>query len=124
VIGAYHANVIYTGPGMVDYHARRLDFLWVRWYEVVDPASSGWSRSRLDVVKFPPMREDDSFGFIDPKDVLRACHILPAFRLAIGKDKDEDGDGEKYQEKRHPNGVGISRCAKDGKDYKKYFVGR
>jgi len=29
VIGIYHVNVVYTGPGMLDYRARRLDFLWV-----------------------------------------------------------------------------------------------
>jgi len=27
VLGVYHANVVYTGPGMHDYQARRLDFL-------------------------------------------------------------------------------------------------
>jgi hypothetical protein len=31
VLGVYHANVVYTGPGMRDHAARRLDFLWVRW---------------------------------------------------------------------------------------------
>jgi hypothetical protein len=108
VLGAYHANVIYTGPGMQDYEARRFDFLWVRWFEVVDSASSGWASSTLDSVRFPPMHGTHSFGFVDPKDVLRGCHILPAF--AKGK--------------RHTNGVGISRCAKDGKDYKLYYVGR
>ena len=30
ILGAYHANVIYTGPGMHDYEARHFDFLWVR----------------------------------------------------------------------------------------------
>jgi hypothetical protein len=108
VLGAYHANVIYTGPGMRDYNARRFDFLWVQWFEIIDPASSGWYNSTLDTVRFPPMHHDDSFGFVDPKDVLRGCHILPAF--AKGK--------------RHTNGVGVSRCAKDGKDYKFYYVGR
>ena len=29
ILGAYHANVIYTGPGMQDYEARRFDFLWI-----------------------------------------------------------------------------------------------
>ena len=29
VLGGYHANVIYTGPGMCDFEARRFDFLWV-----------------------------------------------------------------------------------------------
>lgn len=108
VLGAYHTNVIYTGPGMRDYEARSFDFLWVRWFELVDPASSGWRNSMLDSVYFPPMHKSDSFGFVDPKDVLRGCHIIPAF--ANGK--------------QHENGVGISRCAKDGQDYKLYYVGR
>jgi hypothetical protein len=108
VLGAYHVNVIYTGPGMHDFEARRFDFLWVRWFEVVNPGSSGRSTSKLDSVCFPPMNENHSFGFVDPKDVLRGCHILPAFA----------------QGKRQKNGFGISRCAKDGKDYNQYFVGR
>ena len=45
VLGAYHANVIYTRPGMCDYEPRRFDFLWVRWFEVMNPASSGWEAS-------------------------------------------------------------------------------
>jgi hypothetical protein len=62
----------------------------------------------LDLVCFPPMHRNDSFGFVDPGDVLHGCHILPAF--AKGKQQ--------------ANGVGVSRCAKDGKDYKLYYVGR
>jgi hypothetical protein len=108
VIGAYHANVLYTGPGMRNYEARRFDFLWVRWYELVNPASSGWSSSKLDTVRFPPMHRANSFGFVDPKDILRGCHIIPAF--AKGK--------------RHTNEVGISRCAKDSHDYMLYYIGR
>ena len=108
VIGAYHANVIYTGPGMWDYTARRFNFLWVRWYQVVDPGSSGWCTSTLDTVRFPPMHEDNSFGFVDPNDVLRGCHILPAF----AKGKREEAN------------VNVSHCAKDTKDYLRYYVGR
>jgi hypothetical protein len=108
VLGAYHANVIYTGPGMRDYKARRFDFLWVRWYEVVDPGSSGWSNHALDSVRFPPLRDDDSFGFVDPIDILRGCHLLPAFSKG----------------KRNKAGIDVSRCAKDSKDYELYYVGR
>ena len=108
VLGGYHVNAIYTGPGMRDFEARRFDFLWVRWFEVVNPGSSGWSNSKLDSVRFPPMNENCSFGFVDPKDVLRGCHILPAF--AKGK--------------RQADGIGISRCAKDGQDYNQYYVNR
>jgi hypothetical protein len=108
VLGVYHANVIYIGPGMYSYEARRLDFLWVRWYEVVDPTSSGWGSLRLDSVRFPPMNQEDAFGFLDPKDVLRGCHVMP--NLAKGK--------------RHADGVGISHCAKDSEDYHRYYIGR
>ena len=108
VLAAYHANVIYTGPGMLDFEARRLDFLWVRWYELVDPASSGWKTSKLDSLRFLPIKEPNALGFVDPKDVLRGCHILP--RFAKGK--------------RHLNGVGNSRCTNNGKDYHFYYVGR
>ena len=79
ILCAYHANVIYTGPGMRDYEARRFNFLWMCWYEVVDAGSLGWNNSALDSVRFPPLHEDDSFGFVDPNDVLRGCHILPNF---------------------------------------------
>jgi len=108
VLGTYHANIIYTGPGSRDQKPRRINFLWVRWFEVVDPASSGWSKSRLDLVRFPPMHQDSSFGFVDPRDVLRGCHILPVF--AKGR--------------RQPDGIGVSSCAKDGEDYHLYYVGR
>ena len=108
VLGAYHANVLYTGPGMRNHEPRCFDFLWVRWYELVNSASSGWSSSKLDTIRFPPMHQANSFGFVDPKDVLRACHIIPAF--AKGK--------------RHTNEVGISRCAKDRHDYIQYYIGQ
>ena len=36
VIGIFHANIIYTGSGSKDYLPRRLEFLWVCWFEVVD----------------------------------------------------------------------------------------
>jgi hypothetical protein len=101
-------NVIYTGPGMHDFRACCFDFLWVRWFELVNPASSGWNSSTLDSVHFPPMNGNDSFGFIDPKDVLHRCHILPRFTKG----------------KQQVNGIGISRCAKDGQDYNFYYISR
>jgi hypothetical protein len=79
VLGVYHANIVYTGPCMHDYQARRLDFLWVRWYKVVDSDTAGWSSLRLDSVRFPPINGEDAFGFVDLKDVLCTCHIVPNF---------------------------------------------
>ncbi|KAF9234634.1 hypothetical protein BU15DRAFT_16883, partial [Melanogaster broomeanus] len=107
VLGIYHANVIYIGPGSRDYQARRLDFLWVRWYKVVD-MPSGWCHQALDALQFAPMMGEDAFGFIDPADVLRGCHLIPAF------DKG----------KLHPDGVAMSHYARDANDWKLYYVNR
>ena len=107
VLGAYHANVMYVGPGMLDYKPRRLDFLWVRWYEVKCAGTDSWRNSQIPMVAFPPLASESAFGFIDPADVLRACHIIPAF--ARGQV--------------HDDGIGLSRCAGDKNDYNAYYVG-
>jgi len=107
VLGVYHADVIYTGPGMQNFEPHTFQMLWVRWYEVVDPGSSGWNTSTLDMLRFPPLHQDNSFDFVDPEVVLRGCHILPAF----------------HKGKRKSN-VNVSRSAKDSNDYLLYYVGR
>lgn len=107
VIGIYHVNVIYTGPGMLNYDATRFDFLWVRWYEHV-PNTTLY---RLDQLTFPPMSGDNAFGFVDPADVLRSCHIIPAFNQ--GQEVSEPVPEEN-----------MPRFAHDAGDYKTYYVGR
>ncbi|KIJ60703.1 hypothetical protein HYDPIDRAFT_98197, partial [Hydnomerulius pinastri MD-312] len=104
VLNIYHANVIYTGPGSLDYRPRCLEFLWVRWFELVTPTGE----FALDRLHFVPMKDEDTFGFVDPSDVLRSCHLIPAF--AAGK--------------QHCDGVGISRTAQDSGDWKSYYVNR
>jgi hypothetical protein len=106
VIGIFHANIIFTGSRVVDYHPRRLEFLWVRWYELHSKGS--WARCTLDQLRFPPMSREDSFGFVNPADVLRSGHIIPAF--AAGK--------------RYADGRGLSHCAKDSSDWNAYYVNR
>lgn len=92
---------------MVDYHPRRLNILWVQWFEHDTNAPAGsWSHSRLDRLRFPPMADKDSFSFLDPTDVVRGCHIIPAFAA----------------NRRYGDGRGISRCAKDSGDWWSYYV--
>lgn len=107
VLGAYHVNAIYTGPGAVDHEPRRMEFLWVRWYDVVDEAPWTWLALHLPKVRFPPITDEDAFGFIDPGDVLRACHIIPVF----------------HKGRQHADDVGVSVCANDSKDWVEYYVG-
>lgn len=107
VLGVYHANVILLGPHSKDYQARRMDFLWVRWFELLDEPS-GWEACKLDRVKFLPMSSENTFGFVNPADVVRSCHIIPSF-----------ADG-----KLHPDGLAMSRLAHDSNDWKVYYVNR
>lgn len=108
VLGIYHANVIYVGHGMVDYQPRRMEFLWVRWYKTSGVTRNGWKDNKLDWINFPPINKDDSFGFVDPSEVLRSCHIIPRFRAG----------------KRHADGTGLSHCAQDSDDWVQYYVNR
>ena len=109
MLGVYHTNVIYTGPGMQNFKARSFQMLWVRWYEVVDsdPGSSGWDSSTLVMLCFPPLHHNNSFGFVDLEAALRGCHILQAF---------DKGERE--------SNINVSCSAKDNKDYLLYYVGR
>jgi hypothetical protein len=108
VLGVYHANVVYTGPGMINYEPLRLEFIWVRWYRTVDTIRTGWDSRKLDLLRFISMAEDAAFGFLDPSDVLRACHVIPAF--ARGK--------------LHADGKGLSSLARDSSDWNMYYVNR
>jgi hypothetical protein len=109
VLGIHHVNVVYVGPGMLDFNARRLDFLWVRWYQQLETRNTtGWKAHQLNQLSFPPMANEDAFGFVDPSDVLRSSHIIP--RFAKGR--------------RYSDGVGLSKCAKDSGDWKFYYAGR
>jgi len=108
VLGVYHVNVVYVGPGMRDYQPIRMEFLWVRWYQNEEEIHNGWDTQKLDCIQFPPLTDDDAFGFIDPSDILRSSHVIPAF--AKGR--------------LHVDGKGLSSCAKDATDWVAYYVNR
>jgi hypothetical protein len=108
VLGIFHANVVLASPVITDYCPRRVEFLWVRWYERLSDSPAGWATSTLDRVRFPPMVDEESFGFLDPADILRGCHIIPRF----------------VEGRRHVDEKGLSRCARDSRDWRMYLVNR
>ncbi|KAF7967740.1 hypothetical protein HWV62_33264 [Athelia sp. TMB] len=107
VLGTYHVKAIYVGPGKQNYDSHHLEFLWVRWYDQVGHAGTGWNHKRLDRLRFAPINQDDSFGIIDPSIVLRGCHIIPRFTM-----------GPKYSEPLQ----GLSHLANDSADWLEYYV--
>ena len=110
VIGIYHANLIYVDPATQQYRMRRMEFLWVRYFEGTKNVAVqlGWSTASLDQLRFCRMDHEDAFGFLDPDQVLRACHLIQRFSLG----------------RRHPDGKGLSRWADDGHDWHAYYANR
>jgi hypothetical protein len=106
VLGVYHVDAVYVGPEMLDYQPIHMEFLWVRWYR--DVGIGSWKALKLDRVRFPSLRAEDAFDFIDPADVLRSCHIIPRF----------------VQGRLHVDGKGISLSARDSSDWKEYYIDR
>lgn len=92
-----HANVIIQGSGGKFWYARvlsvvhvnarlsseedyqRLDILWVRWYGEDTTWACGPAKMCLPRMGFIPHTEPAAFGFIDPRDVIRSAHMIPAF---------------------------------------------
>ena len=107
VLGIFHANIIYTGPGSKDYFPRCLEFLCMHWFEVMD-VPAGWEHTALDSLRFVPMSQDDAYGFVDPASVLRSCHHIPVFSSG----------------RMHPDGISVSQNARDGADWNHYYVNR
>ncbi|KAJ2932983.1 hypothetical protein H1R20_g4136, partial [Candolleomyces eurysporus] len=82
VLGIFHANVAFFGEGTLDRRPRRFDFLWIRWFKELG-GQEPWSACQLDRVAFPPLKNLGSVDFLDPRDVLRACHIIPRFSTGL-----------------------------------------
>jgi hypothetical protein len=79
VIGIFHARVLQVGNGTA---YKQIDFLWVRWYGLDMHSQSGFKARRLHQVGFLDSNDDTSaFGFVDPHDVIRAVHLIPAFHF-------------------------------------------
>ncbi|KAH7919682.1 hypothetical protein BV22DRAFT_1022573, partial [Leucogyrophana mollusca] len=99
VLGIYHANMICTGLGTVDYNLVVWSLFWfndLRWLRV----------GTLAILTLSAFK--DAFGFVDPADVLRSCHLIPAF-----------SSGKLY-----PDGVAMSQRAADGQAWAYYYINR
>lgn len=69
----------------------------------------GWSTSCLDQLEFRSLDSAGAFGFVDPAQVLRGCHIIPKFSL--GKRNSDDI-------------IAVSVCANSAQDWVQYYANR
>lgn len=63
----------------------RVNFLFVRWLTPDPSYSAGWKHRRLDRIRFVSHADPrlDNFGFLDPTEVIRACHLIPCFSMGM-----------------------------------------
>ena len=79
VIRIFHVNVrLYDSP-MQEFE--RVDVLFVRYFRLDRSRPGGFAAKRLHRVQFVPCADADqeAFGFIDPAQVIRGSHLIPAF---------------------------------------------
>ena len=87
VLGVYHANVWAENeviPGARN--VRRMDFLWVHWFGEEPGYLSGFHRARLPKIGFVESTDEFAFSFVDPANVVRGCHLIPAFNSGRSAD--------------------------------------
>ncbi|TRM55908.1 hypothetical protein BD626DRAFT_587637 [Schizophyllum amplum] len=106
IIGIFHVNVFNS----LLHKYVRTEVLWARWYHFDDKHVSGWKAKRLHRVGFEPGNSESAFGFIDPADVVRAAHLVPAF-----------AQGQTTALLSAPSTL-ARRRDEEGKDYQRYYI--
>lgn len=80
ILGIYHANVRHVGPKSKSFEPQKIDFLFVRWFGRDPDPRPGWKAKRLFRLGFVPGNDGAAFGFLDPNQVIRSVHLIPAFK--------------------------------------------
>lgn len=80
VIGVFHAMVQLNSPRSRDCELHRVEFLWVRWYDVDEKAWVRFKANRQFQLKFHTGSQ--AFGFVNSANVLSAVHLIPNFHIS------------------------------------------
>ena len=86
ILGIYHTDIVYFIPHTGISSAQTMEFLLVHWYRRDVTHKAGFKRCRLHRLELLPPDSPEAFGFLDPDDVIRGCHLIPAF--AHGPEED------------------------------------
>jgi hypothetical protein len=79
ILGIYHANVRHLGSNSKSDQSQHMEFLFVRWFGRELTPEPGWKAKRLLCLGFVPGNDETAFGFLDPAQVIRGVHLIPAF---------------------------------------------
>ncbi|KAJ3804431.1 hypothetical protein F5876DRAFT_53412, partial [Lentinula aff. lateritia] len=80
VLGIFHADIIHCNSklGLVK-SRKQMEFLWVQWLGTEPDYCPGQKFAKLPKVGFVPEDDEFAFGSLNPSQVIRACHVIPAF---------------------------------------------
>ncbi|KAG2139105.1 uncharacterized protein EDB93DRAFT_1253173 [Suillus bovinus] len=109
ILGIYHMEmwINVDGEQPIKQH---LEVLWVQWLAPLRNHQSGMKHTRLPKVAFVDESDLDAFGFLDPGQVVRGAHLIPAFASGRGSSSLRYG-----QSLGHPGG--------EPDDWEVYYVG-
>lgn len=111
VLGIFHAEVRHMGRrSKTNGVPQRMEFLWVRWFGRDMSHVGSWQRKRPVRVGFLHYTAAGAFGFLDPAEVIRGAHLIPAFHH--GRTKEYLG----------PSKMGRHFDPKDDEDYVFFYV--
>jgi len=81
VIGIFHGVVSSSHPELREQLPCHMDFLWVRWFGM-EPGRYryGFRCARLPKIGFVESTDGYAFTFLDPSQVIRGAHMIPAFK--------------------------------------------
>jgi hypothetical protein len=108
VLGIYHMDVWLRAEGSMKKH--QIEVLYVRWLAPLIDHQSGFHCARLPQVAFVDESDHDAFGFLDPNQVIRSAHLIPAFAA---------GHGTTYLRP----GKSFARQGDESDDWEAYYVG-
>jgi hypothetical protein len=77
VLGIFHVNIRLSDCT----EAERVDFLWVHWFGRDLDHIGGFETRRYHRIGPLDPNSPSSYVFLDPRDVLRAVHLIPAFAI-------------------------------------------
>lgn len=85
IIGIFHLEVVHNVPGASTTPVS-MEVLWVRRFRHDPCHAAGFKKKRLHRVAFIPATDPAAFGFINPDEVIRGAHLIPAFNYGGTED--------------------------------------
>lgn len=110
VLGIYHVDTWLEGVSRTK--KQQFEVLYVRWLAplISSDYKSGIQHARLPKLAFVEESDHDAFGFLNPGQVIRGAHLIPAFASGRGV------SSLRY-------GKSLARPKEELTDWEAYYVG-